>query len=90
MMLESDIQKQGPQNARLWHVLLGLRYILPLLSALLFVVLGVFYNVFALEAGKLVRISVLRLFFNTLKNARVYLMGGHVAPSVKSLYIYLL
>ena len=90
MASERKIMMKDIKNVRLWHVALWLRYALPLFSALLFVVLGSFYNVFAMEAGRPMRLSALRLFFYTLKNARLYLMSASPAPAVRSFYISLI
>ncbi len=86
-------ENKDPQNAlpeggvRRLQVLLCLRYALPLFCALLLLCLGPFYNVLATAAGKPMRLSVLRLSFHTLKNARVYLMGAEPVAAVRNFYI---
>ena len=90
MAPERKLAKEDIKNARLWHVLLWLRYALPLFSALLLLLLGAFYNVFATELGRPMRLSVWRLLFNTLKNARAYLMSAAPLPGVRSFYILLI
>ena len=72
------------------RVLLYVRYLLPLLSALLVVVVGLFYNVFAVQNGKRVQLCVLRLCFNTLKSARAYMMGAEVVAGVRNFYLVLM
>lgn len=71
------------------RVLLFARYLLPLISALCVVVVGLFYNVFAVQGGKRVQLCVLRLCFNTLKSARAYMMGAEVVAGVRNFYLVL-
>lgn len=77
-------------TARRWHVLLLLRYVLPLVTACTLVVLGAFYNVYGTQAGRPMRLSVWRLLFSALKNAREYLLGTSPTPAVRNFYILLL
>ena len=69
------------------RVLCTLRYLLPLLWALLLLVLGFFYNI---RAGRLGRLSLWHLLFNTVKQARAALLTGQVADAARSYYVLLL
>ncbi len=84
---EPQLSQQCERRVRM---LLFARYLLPLLSALLVVVVGLFYNVFAVQNGKRVQLCVLRLCFNTLKSARAYMMGAEVVAGVRNFYIVLM
>lgn len=72
------------------RVLLCVRYLLPLFSALLVLLMGAFYNVYAVQGGRAVQFSVLRLCFNTLKSARAYMMGSEVVAGVRNFYLVLI
>lgn len=76
-------------SARRLGVLFWLRLLLPMVAAFLFFAFGAFYNVFAMQNGRPVRLSVLRLLFHTLKNAREYLLGAAPSPAVKDFYVML-
>ncbi|MBE6603713.1 MAG: hypothetical protein E7636_05230 [Ruminococcaceae bacterium] len=84
---EPQLSQQCERRVRM---LLFARYLLPLLSALCVVVVGLFYNVFALQGGKRVQLCVLRLCFNTLKSARAYMMGAEVVAGVRNFYLVLM
>ena len=70
--------------------LVFLRYLLPLISAPLLLLLGMFYNVSALQRGRAVSVSVLRLMFNTFKNGRRYLLSSVVSEGARTLYTFLM
>lgn len=72
------------------RVLLCVRYLLPLFSALLMLLMGIFYNVYAVQGGRAAQLSVLRLCFNTLKSARAYMMGSNVVAGVRNFYLVLI
>ncbi|MBR2010388.1 MAG: hypothetical protein IKA06_01380 [Clostridia bacterium] len=84
---EPVLSGEGEKRVR---VLIYVRYLLPLLSALLMIIMGLFYNVFALQGGKKVQLCVLRLCFNTLKSARAYMMGAEVVAGVRNFYLLLI
>lgn len=72
------------------YLLIGLRYLAPVLAAVLLPLLGGFYNVAAVQMGQELRLSLLRLSFTTLKNARLALLAGEaLAAGVKSFYVLL-
>ena len=71
-------------------LLIYLRYALPLAAAFLLLVLGCFYNVSAMQLGRPVKVSALRLLFNTLKSARTYLLGDTVSEGVRNFYVMLI
>ena len=79
---------QTPQ--RRVTLLVFLRYALPLISAPLLLLLGVFYNVSALQQGRAVSVSVLRLMFNTFKNGRRYLLSSVTNEGARTLYTFLI
>lgn len=61
-----------------------LRYTLPLLSLVIFLVSGLCHSVYATEGGEALWVSPIALCFNTLKNARGHYLGG--ATSNGTLY----
>lgn len=78
------------KRERRWRVLVWTRYLLPLVTALALLISGSFYHVLALQSGKSIRVSVLRLCFNTLKSARAYLLSTNSVPGVRNFYLFLL
>ena len=77
------------RRAGVQRKLIFARYLLPLFSALLLPILGVFYNVSSLQLGRRVQVSVLQLWFNTVKATRAYLLGGDVVASTRNFYVFL-
>lgn len=65
------------------------QYSLPLVAAAVLLLMGAFYNVLAMQLGRPVQVSVLRLLFNTLKSARTYLLGDVVSDGVRNFYLFL-
>ncbi|MBQ9802339.1 MAG: hypothetical protein IJW51_04645 [Clostridia bacterium] len=78
------------KRERCWRVLVWARYLLPLVTALVLLISGSFYHVFALQSGKSIRVSVLRLCFNTLKSARAYLLSENGVAGVRNFYLFLM
>lgn len=74
------------ERKRLCHVLIFVRYILPLLSALIVLVFGFTFSVKAKRGGDLL-ISNFRLIFETFKNARE---GGASLRGIGVRNLYLL
>ena len=70
--------------AALCRRLVLLRYTLPLLSIVVFLVSGLCHSVYATEGGEALWVSPIALCFNTLKNARGHYLGG--ASSTGTLY----
>ncbi len=71
------------------RALVYLRYLLPLFSAVLLLLLGLFYNVYSLQLGRRVQVSVLQLWFNTLKATRSYLLNGNAVTGTRNFYVFL-
>lgn len=69
--------------------LIFMRYLLPLFTAVLLPILGLFYNVYSLQLGRRVQVSVLRLWFNTVKATRAYLLDGDAVASTRNFYLFL-
>ena len=90
MMPENQTISPAPsaRYTRVVGVLLWVRYALPLFAALFTLALGAFYNVSAIQGGKALRLSVLRLCFNTLKSARTYLLGSAQVQGVRNFYLF--
>lgn len=89
MMRENKLLPEcSARRVRVLSVLLWVRGALPLLAALLTLTLGAFYNVWSLQNGKPMRLSVLRLCFNTLKSARAYLLGAAQVQGVRNFYLF--
>ena len=91
---ENDTKKSEGRlpPLRCWSVqrkLIFVRYLLPLFTALLLPILGLFYNVYSLQLGRRVQVSVLQLWFNTVKATRAYLLDGNVVPSTRNFYVFL-
>ena len=87
---ERNSQKKGllfPHDRRAWLILL--RYALPGLSALILLALGAFHNVYASQGGREIGVSILPLWFSTLKSARAYLLGGDVVAGGRAFYTVL-
>ena len=89
-------QSLGQRFVTLWRdphartsLLVWVQYSLPLVTAAVLLLLGAFYNVSAMQLGRPVRISVLRLLLNTLKSARMYLLGDTVSDGVRNFYLLL-
>ncbi len=77
-------KREKVQRALIW-----LRYLLPPFTAVLLVVLGLFYNVYSLQLGQRVQVSVLQLWFNTLKAMRSYALDGNAVAGTRNFYIFL-
>lgn len=69
--------------------LIFMRYLLPLFTAVLLPILGLFYNVYSLQLGRRVQVSVLQLWFNTVKATRAYLLDGNAVASTRNFYVFL-
>jgi len=62
------------------------RYTLPLVTGLVWLVLGCFYTVSARQGGLPYRISPVRLYVNTLTGARTYLAGNDSSAALNAFY----
>lgn len=76
-----------PHDRRVWLILL--RYSLPAVAALILLVLGLFHNVYASQGGREIGVSILPLWFSTLKSARTYLLGGDIVAGGRAFYTVL-
>lgn len=76
-----------PLGRREWLILL--RYALPGFVALTVLVFSLFHNVYASQGGREIGVSILPLWFSTLKAARTYLLGGDVVAGGRAFYTVL-
>lgn len=81
-------KKSAAPDRRVWLVLL--RYALPAIAALILLILGAFHNVYASQGGRKIGVSILPLWFSTLKSARTYLLGLDVVAGGRAFYTVLI
>ena len=72
---------------RLLGILLWVRYALPIFAAAFLAGVGAFYNIYAVEGGKAIRLSLWRLCFHALESARAYFLKGELVQGVRNFYL---
>lgn len=78
---------ESPETGcRKTRTLVILRYLLPVFSAAVLLILGFFHNVFASRGGEELGVSLLPLWANSIKAARAYLLEGDAAAGGKAFY----